>query len=81
VSDCDGIGAGAESPSRSLGLLEQAVHRLDVGVAAMLRCSTMPRTTASKRSMSVVASFLECSRRLRRAQLSQARKLTPRGAW
>jgi hypothetical protein len=43
---------------------------------ALLRWSVMPRTTASNRSLMVVASFLNGSSRQRRAQLSQARRST-----
>ena len=41
---------------------------------ALDRLSTMPRTTAAARSPRVLASFLNGSSRLRRAQLSQPRR-------
>ena len=39
---------------------------------ALLRPSSIPRTTASNRSLKVLANFRNGSRRLRRAQLSQS---------
>jgi hypothetical protein len=56
-------------PRAALGLLQQPVHRLDEGVAAVIEHAAHD---ASNRSLSVAASFLNGSSRQRRAQLSQA---------
>ena len=71
VGDGDEVCGGSEASGSTLGLLQQPVHRLHVG---MLRLSSMPRTTPSRRCLSVLASFLNGSSRLRLAQLIQPTK-------